>query len=123
MKELQQLVGNFLVDRPRMAENNSDPEVMFKLLRDEVDEAEAEIDSDPETMARELADVVFFTMTLANQYGIDLGEAIREKTARNHVKYPAVMFQNGRSYTEAKRMARDQWKETGGDDQFYEPTQ
>ena len=118
MLELQKIVGDFLTDRPVMQENNK-PEQLFKLLRDEVDEAEVEI-NDPEAMATELADVLFLTMTLANQYGIDLERATREKTARNHLKYPAEVFSNGRTYSEARKFALDNWRALKGEATFYE---
>jgi len=117
MLEIQQLVGDFLADRPVMAQNNTPAEV-FKLLKGEVDEAEAEIEN-PEAMATELADIVFFTMTIANLYGIDLKKATMEKTARNHLKYPATLFSNGYTYSQAREVALQQWKESGGDKTFY----
>ena len=74
MLELQKLVGEFLAERPTMAKNNT-PREVFDLLREEINEAEAEIEN-PEAMASELADILFFTMTIANIYGIDLEQAI-----------------------------------------------
>lgn len=119
MHELQQMVGDFLADRPVMAANNSDPEKVFNLLEGEVAEARAEI-NDPEKMATELADILFFTLTIANHYGIDVAGAMKEKTARNHLKYPPKLFSNGRTYDQARAVALEQWKAQNGEKWFYE---
>lgn len=39
-------------------------------------------------LVEELADVVIYCLTLSNTLGIDLSQAIRQKLARNEVKYP-----------------------------------
>jgi NTP pyrophosphatase (non-canonical NTP hydrolase) len=43
-------------------------------------------------VAEELADVVGYSMALANELGIDLSKAIRAKMIKNAVKYPAEQF-------------------------------
>jgi dCTP diphosphatase len=40
-------------------------------------------------LVEELADVVVYCLTLSNVLGIDLSQAVRQKIARNAVKYPA----------------------------------
>ena len=97
MKEYQQMVRNFLDDRPVMRKNNTHKRVV-ELLHGEVDEVRG---AGPEELAWELADVVFFVMTLANMHDIDLGEALREKTAFNLSRFPSSDFQEG-DYSEAR---------------------
>jgi NTP pyrophosphatase (non-canonical NTP hydrolase) len=40
-------------------------------------------------LLEELADVMIYCLTLSNVLGIDLSQAVRQKIARNAVKYPA----------------------------------
>jgi NTP pyrophosphatase (non-canonical NTP hydrolase) len=49
----------------------------------------------PEKLAaigEELADVIGYSMALANELGIDVSEAIRNKMVKNRLKYPAEEF-------------------------------
>jgi NTP pyrophosphatase (non-canonical NTP hydrolase) len=40
-------------------------------------------------LLEELADVIVYCLTLSNVLGIDLSQAVRQKIARNALKYPA----------------------------------
>lgn len=40
----------------------------------------------------ELADVVCYVLALANELGLDLSDAIRDKMVKNAAKYPAEQF-------------------------------
>ena len=40
----------------------------------------------------ELADVLCYTLAMANELGLDLSEAIRRKMAKNEQKYPAEQY-------------------------------
>lgn len=54
-----------------------------------------------ETVADELADIVVYAIEFANVAGIDLSEAIRNKMAKNGVKYPVEKARgNALKYTE-----------------------
>jgi NTP pyrophosphatase (non-canonical NTP hydrolase) len=60
----------------------------------ELDESRAVAD-DPEKLAdvgEELADVVCYALAMANELGLDLSEAVRDKMAKNERKYPADEF-------------------------------
>jgi dCTP diphosphatase len=46
------------------------------------------IAANPEPVADELADVLYFTLLLAHDLGIDLEEAFARKMAQNERKYP-----------------------------------
>jgi NTP pyrophosphatase (non-canonical NTP hydrolase) len=43
-------------------------------------------------LLEELADVIIYCLTLSNVLGIDLSQAVRQKIARNAVKYPADKY-------------------------------
>jgi NTP pyrophosphatase (non-canonical NTP hydrolase) len=58
-------------------------------------EASRQLPDDPVKLAaigEELADVIGYSFALANEMGIDVSEAIREKMAKNRQKYPADQF-------------------------------
>lgn len=77
---------------------------MGNLILGEVQEA-LEVIDDPVKLGRELADVVFIVMSLANMKGIDLEDELREKTALNTIRYTADLFQEG-DYTEARKIVK-----------------
>lgn len=45
-------------------------------------------DADPQKIKEELADVFAFALQLADKYGLDVGEIVSEKLAKNAQKYP-----------------------------------
>ncbi|RIK88343.1 MAG: NTP pyrophosphohydrolase [Planctomycetota bacterium] len=58
-------------------------------------EASRALASDPAKLApiaEELADVIGYSLALANELGIDVSDAIRAKMAKNRQKYPADQF-------------------------------
>jgi NTP pyrophosphatase (non-canonical NTP hydrolase) len=58
-------------------------------------EASRELADDPKKLgevAEELADVIGYSFALANELGIDVSTAIREKMVKNVQKYPADKF-------------------------------
>ncbi|MBV6446330.1 MAG: hypothetical protein IFNCLDLE_02622 [Ignavibacteriaceae bacterium] len=123
MKETaQQLVADFLKDRPVMEENNTFHEVV-KLLLGEVDELkEAHLNGDNKDIAQEVADVFIFAYTLANILGVDVDEEVREKVAYNMTRYIAGNFQDG-TYEEGREKSRNWVRDTDWKKQFYEDTQ
>ncbi|HUE74796.1 MAG TPA: nucleotide pyrophosphohydrolase [Pirellulaceae bacterium] len=51
--------------------------------------------NDPEKLAaigEELADVLCYALALANELGIDVSQAVREKMVKNALKYPAAEY-------------------------------
>ena len=117
MKEIQQIISDYVSDRPVMFSHNSDNAKMLTLILSEVAELSDVLDNNPE-LGHELSDVVWFCYSMAMINGIDLDEEIRTKAARNHLKRPAKDWQEG-DYKEADQKARKEWKEQGGDEEFY----
>lgn len=118
MKELQQLVGDFLADRPAMQSNNTF-HTTVDLLRGEVDElVEAHPNGDNKDIAQEVADVFIFALTLANLLGVDVDTEVREKIAYNHTRYNAKTFAE-LPYAEARQTSRDWVKDTHWKETFY----
>ena len=104
MKELQKIVSDFVDDRPTLKENNTLERVFF-LLSQEMDEVGEDLHNG-ETIGSELADLIFFILTLANIHGIDMEAEFREKTAWNHIRYQAHLFQDG-DYEDARKEAKE----------------
>jgi NTP pyrophosphatase (non-canonical NTP hydrolase) len=58
-------------------------------------EASRELAGDPRKMAEigaELADVIGYSFALANELGIDVSSAVRDKMIKNAQKYPADQY-------------------------------
>lgn len=58
-------------------------------------EASRQLTDDPQKLAavgEELADVVGYSLALANELGIDVSSAIRNKMVKNRIKYPAAEY-------------------------------
>ena len=101
--ELQTLLENWTKDRPTLKENNT-PEQILLLLQNEVTEASESL-TDTENLASEISDVIILALTLANQYGFNMDEEIREKIAVNTIRYQARYFQDG-DYEEARKYVK-----------------
>ena len=112
---------NFLDDRPVMRENNQDINLLLSMLVQEV----AEIFEEPHGMSpekymeQELADVAIFAISALDLLTGDAHLAIREKQARNTLKYPAVLFQSG-DYEAAKAKSKEQWTAEDNEDFYHE---
>ena len=104
--------------RPSMLANNRQIKSINDLLTSEIDELLLEINAgDTEKIAQELPDVVWFCLTLANIYGIDLEAAFYAKAIRNEIKYPAEMFSEDSDYLIAHALCRQNW-DKANDDNF-----
>jgi dCTP diphosphatase len=58
-------------------------------------EASRQVAQQPEKLGEvgeELADVLCYALALANELGLDVGEAVRDKMEKNRKKYPADAF-------------------------------
>lgn len=104
MRRIQEMENEWRERRP-LIQNTSDD--LISMLRDELVETEAELES-PEKLARELADLVLLTCALATLHEIDLEAAVRSKLNRNVYKYPWEMFQTG-DYNEKREICRRMW--------------
>lgn len=119
MKEIQEMVRNWLEDRPTMKVQNTFENVV-DLLRGEVDElVDAHPNGDNKDIAQEMADVVIFALTLANLLGVDVDSEVREKLAYNQTRYQSKDFQTG-DYNEARDKSREWVKENNWKQTFYD---
>jgi dCTP diphosphatase len=65
------------------------------------DTLRARIAEDPEPVAEELADVLYWTLLLAHDLGIDLEAALTRKMLKNERKYPVSAARgNAKKYDE-----------------------
>ena len=68
--------------------------------------ASREAAADPERLApigEELADVLCYAFALANELGLDIATIVREKMAKNELKYPAEEFRGRYGSGDRKR--------------------
>ena len=102
--ELRQLIADFVAERD-WSQFHSPKNVSMALAIEAAElmehfqwltiEASRELKNQPEKLAEiaeELADVVGYSMALANELGIDLSNSIRAKMIKNAEKYPADQF-------------------------------
>lgn len=118
-----ELLRLFYEDRPLMSQQNQSVEFLLSLLATEVGEVFQEPDpymSPEKYLEQELADVLIITWSALQSLMGDAGAAIREKIARNMVKYPAHFFNNGLTYEAAISQAREEWKQISGNEEFYQ---
>ena len=58
-------------------------------------------DADTEKVKDELADVLAYAFMLADKYGLDVAQIMRDKLAKNELKYPADKARgNAKKYSE-----------------------
>ena len=91
-------------------------ELGFNMLGDQLgaDFKDLDINSanipDKEAGAHELADVLCYSVLLADRYGLDLDTIIREKIKRNEEKYPvSASYGNKSKYTELKKGSKENY--------------
>jgi NTP pyrophosphatase (non-canonical NTP hydrolase) len=102
--ELRRLIADFVAERD-WSQFHSPKNVSMALAIEAAElmehfqwittEASRHLASDPEKLAavaEEIADVVGYSMALANELGIDLSSTIRAKMVKNAQKYPANEF-------------------------------
>lgn len=115
-----EILKNFQEDRPLMKKANQDIDFLISLLLQEVAELQQEPTdgmSREKYLEQETADVAIFAIQILEVLTGNAQIAINEKTARNSVKYPAILFQSG-TYEEARRKSKEQWTEEDNRD-FY----
>jgi NTP pyrophosphatase (non-canonical NTP hydrolase) len=113
-------------DRPIMKEaNHSSLPALLGLLSDEVKEAietiesgDAIIEDKYVAIEQELADIGLFLLTAFDILGSDPFKAMMEKHARNMLKYPANLFQDG-DFQSSLASAKKMWRDSGGNHDFY----
>jgi NTP pyrophosphatase (non-canonical NTP hydrolase) len=52
------------------------------------EELQRHLDANRGLLGEELSDVLFWVLAMANDYGIDIGEAFKQKLVKNAMKYP-----------------------------------
>src|SRR5262245_48517257 len=113
--ELRQLIADFVAERD-WSQFHSPKNVSMALAIEAAElmehfqwlttDASRELADEPEKLAavaEELADVIGYSIALANELGIDLSKAIRAKMIKNAEKYPADQYR-GRYGPEEYRM-------------------
>ena len=112
--ELKKLIGDFVAERD-WSQFHSPKNVSMALAIEVAElmehfqwlstEASRELANDPQRLpevAEELADVVGYSLALANELGIDVSSAMRAKMVKNEQKYRADQYR-GRYGPEEKR--------------------
>lgn len=88
MKAIQEMLNNWSLDRPTIAKNNT-LERLQALLEGEMQEFKESPDP------TEAADLIIFTLSIANLMGWDMDKEVREKISLNLLRYPSSSFQEG----------------------------
>jgi NTP pyrophosphatase (non-canonical NTP hydrolase) len=104
LAELRQIVGDFVAERD-WSQFHSPKNVSMALAIEAAElmehfqwlttEASRQLAEDPKKLAEigeELADVVGYSLALANELGLDVSQAIRDKMVKNAQKYPADQY-------------------------------
>jgi NTP pyrophosphatase (non-canonical NTP hydrolase) len=104
LAQLRQLVGDF-VDRRDWHQFHSPKNLSMSMAIEAAElmehfqwisaEQSRRVADQPERLAavsEELADVLCYALAMANELGLDLSTAIRQKIARNEQKYPAEEY-------------------------------
>jgi dCTP diphosphatase len=102
--ELRQILSDFVAERD-WSQFHSPKNVSMALAIEVAElmehfqwlttEASRKLAEDPAKLAavgEELADVVGYSLALANELGIDVSSAIRAKMVKNRLKYPAAEY-------------------------------
>ncbi len=102
--ELRQLIADFVAERD-WSQFHSPKNVSMALAIEAAElmehfqwlttEASRRLADEPQKLAEiaeELADVVGYSLALANELGIDVSSAVRAKMVKNAEKYPADQF-------------------------------
>lgn len=116
MREILAIIRNFVQDRPVMLVHNSNPDKAYDLIVQEVKEL-GEVVGNPDKERKEIADTLWMVFNYCLLRGIDPEVEIREKAARNHLKRPAHLWQEG-EYSECDTKARREWTPMH-EDEFY----
>ncbi len=92
MNELTQLLVNFRNARDwEQFHNPKDLALALSIEASELNEAflwKKPEEADMEKVREELADVFAYALLLANSCGLDVNEIVKEKVAKNELKYP-----------------------------------
>ena len=107
LTEISQMLRAFSEDRKSLKEHNT-PEKIIKLLKQEVQETEESL-QDSTNLPSEIADLIIFSLTLANLHGINIEEEVLTKIAFNMARYQASDFNGDYEEARLKGKAREEW--------------
>ena len=125
MNKIVEVLRNFQEDRPSMDKDNT-VEKLAILFIGETDETIAEFDkyfkgeTTKQKVFGELADVIIFSLNIIDQMGGDAEKEIMEKIGFNNARYPAGKFKNGTEFVETLTECRQETKEMGLNEIFYD---
>lgn len=114
---------NFYRDRPTMCERNSDTAFLLARLYEEVEELKNAPTNHlglEKHQEQEAVDVVLFALAFLDALMGDAEEAIREKVARNVIKFQPKLFLDSVDYPLGISVSNAEWKRERGDQIFYE---
>lgn len=126
MASIIEMQRNFYRDRPTMERTNRDPNFVIERLYQEVEELRNAPTNHlglEKHQEQELVDVVLFAMAALDALMGDAEEAIREKIAKNTIKYPPSLFAQGIPFELGVATSRSEATRTGLDGEFYEQTE
>lgn len=118
--ELQRL---FYQDRPTMKEANDKFSFLISRLYEEVEELRNAPTNHlglEKHQEQELVDIILFSVAALDALMGDPETAIREKQAKNNIKYPPSLFQQGIPFILGVQTARNIALETHLDEEFYQ---
>jgi NTP pyrophosphatase (non-canonical NTP hydrolase) len=124
LDRLLHLVATQNEHRQTWSENDS-PDSLARQIREEADElvhSISQYDVQPNgtyEVIGEIGDVLYLTLKLCADLGLDPAQAVELKVARNSAKYPDHFSSNGWSYEQAQALSRSLWQALGGDGAFY----
>jgi NTP pyrophosphatase (non-canonical NTP hydrolase) len=124
-KHLQGLVEGQQMARQQWQENG-DAEGVAQMIQEEAEELVEAIalydvlDRGPYEVVSEIGDILYLTLRLCSEMGIDPGDALELKLLRNSVKYPDTFSSNGWDYEEARRLSKSLYGHMGGDKAFFD---
>lgn len=108
IKELSLIINNFHEERNwGQFHNEKDLSLSISLEANELLEnfqwktSEEAVRENKEEIAEELADVLIYSITLANKLNLDIAKIIKDKMEKNAIKYPIEKSKNSKKkYTE-----------------------
>jgi len=111
-------------NRKRWRENDSPTSLIAQIVEEaqELQQANDQFEVKPNAeyhLIGEVGDILYLTLKLCEEMGIDPEEAINLKLARNSVKYPDHFHNNGWDFNLARKTSKSLWEHLGGDDAFY----
>jgi len=115
---------NVVAEQNKKRENweaHDTPEIVTKFIVEEANELKeaVELEKTPIEIASEIGDVLYLTLRLCSQTGIDPRDAIEMKIVRNSLKYLDVLNSSG-DYQQGIKQSREIYKRMGGDEAFYD---